>query len=62
MTLLALGLSACVATPRGADDPFITSYDSLKRAQDACAASGGALTLRAGGDPQNVADFACKRT
>jgi hypothetical protein len=61
--LAAISLCACVSdAPPGADDVYGANYDNLKRAQDACNAKGGTLTLRSGGDQQSIADYACKRT
>jgi hypothetical protein len=35
------------------------NYDSLKDATDACKAKGGVLTLKKGGDPTHLGDYAC---
>ena len=35
------------------------SYDSLKDATDACKAKGGTFTLKTGGDPTHLGDYAC---
>ncbi len=55
--LFALGLTACdtAANIAGSAD-----YDSLKRAHDACAAKGGTLVLKDGGDSQYIDDYSCK--
>ena len=58
MTILALGLSACETT--GNNVSGTADYDSLKRAQDECAAQGGQLVLKNGGDAQYIQDYACK--
>ncbi|WP_334163867.1 hypothetical protein [Phenylobacterium sp.] len=57
-SLLALGVSACAtAMPAGG----IATYDDLRRAQADCAAKGGNLTLKRGGDSQYLEDYACER-
>ncbi|MDB5463743.1 MAG: hypothetical protein JWP23_2132 [Phenylobacterium sp.] len=58
LIILALGLSACEAT--GNNVSGTADYDSLKRAQDECAAQGGRLVLKNGGDAQYIQDYACK--
>ncbi|WP_141653111.1 hypothetical protein [Phenylobacterium immobile] len=58
---LAMTLSACVSNPGSGLDGYAANYDNLKRAQDACIAKGQTLTLREGGDNQNLTDYACKR-
>ena len=55
--LLLLSCAGCAATPEGG----VATYDALKAATDACAAKGGSLTLVRNGDPQVLADYACKR-
>jgi hypothetical protein len=56
MVLLALG--ACTtASPDGG----IMSYDTLQRLQTECAAKGGKLTQRRGGDFQDLGNYACER-
>ncbi|MCR5880490.1 hypothetical protein [Phenylobacterium sp. J367] len=58
-SLLALGVAACAtAMPAGG----VATYDDLQRAQAACAAKGGKLTLKRGGDSQYLEDYACERT
>lgn len=52
-----LALAACSATPIGG----VATYDELKKAQEACQAKGGALTLKPMGDSQYLEDYACKR-
>lgn len=59
--LAALSLLACASNPGSGLDGYAANYDNLKRAQDACGAKGGTLTLREGGDGQNLTDYACKR-
>ena len=57
-SLLALGVGACAtAMPTGG----IATYDELQRAQQSCAAKGGKLTLKRGGDSQYLEDYACER-
>ncbi|HEY8615879.1 hypothetical protein [Phenylobacterium sp.] len=57
-TLLALGVTACAtAMPAGG----VATYDDLRRAQADCAAKGGKLTLKRGGDSQYLEDYACER-
>jgi hypothetical protein len=55
---LALGLTACetASTLTGSAD-----YDSLRRATADCAATGGRLVLKDGGDAQYIQDYACKK-
>jgi hypothetical protein len=57
-SVLALGLAACetASTAAGTAD-----YDSLRRATADCAAQGGTLTLKAGGDAQYIQGYACKK-
>ena len=58
MTLLALGLAGCET---GGDNVSGTAdYDSLSRAQQECAAQGGKLVLKDGGDAQYIQDYECK--
>jgi hypothetical protein len=55
---LALALCACTtASPDGG----IMSYDTLQRLQADCAAKGGKLTQRRGGDFQDLGNYACER-
>ena len=57
-SLLALGVSACAtAMPAGG----IATYDDLRRAQADCAAKGGKLMMKRGGDSQYLEDYACER-
>ena len=37
------------------------TYDDLKRATDACKASGGQFQLKPGGDPTHLGDYACNK-
>jgi hypothetical protein len=55
---LAVGLGACETT--GNNVSGTADYDSLKRAQEECAAQGGQLVLKNGGDAQYIQDYACK--
>jgi hypothetical protein len=54
---LCLLLTACAA----ARDEGVMSYDALAEATKACAAKGGSLKLIYGADPQQMANYACKR-
>ncbi len=58
--LLLVGLSACETT--GNNVSGTADYDSLKRATDACAAQGGKLVLKDGGNIQYIQDYVCKGT
>ena len=55
-TILALGLVACATEREGG----IASYDGLKQAQEKCAAQGGKLMLKDGGNSQWLEDYSCK--
>ncbi|WP_395673183.1 hypothetical protein [Phenylobacterium sp.] len=56
--MLALALGACAtASPDGG----IMSYDTLQRLQTECAAKGGKLTQKRGGDFQDLGNYACER-
>ncbi len=55
--ILALGLAACETT---ANDGGTADYDALARAHADCAAKGGTLVLKDGGDAQYIQDYACK--
>ena len=55
--LLSLGLAACA---EAGPDGGIATYDALHKAHDACAARGGTLSLKAGGDSRVIQDYACK--
>jgi hypothetical protein len=60
--VLALSLAACAEGPGGAmPDGGVATYDALKQAQARCAAQGGTMTLKSGGDSQYIGDYACKR-
>ena len=54
--MLALGLTACATEREGG----IANYDGLKQAQDKCAAEGGKLALKDGGNPHWLEDYSCK--
>jgi uncharacterized lipoprotein YmbA len=54
--LLALGLTACATEREGG----IANYDGLKQAQEKCAAQGGKLTLKDGGNSEWLQDYSCK--
>ena len=53
-----LALAACASSSAYGN---YANYDTLKQAQDACAAKGGTMVLRAQGDPQSIDAYACKR-
>ena len=54
--ILALSLAACASEREGG----IANYDGLKQAQESCAAKGGKLTLKDGGNSQWLEDYSCK--
>ena len=57
LILVALmGMTACVSSREGG----IANYDGLKQAQEACAAKGGKLKLKDGGNSQWLEDYSCK--
>ena len=58
MALLALGLSACETS---SNIGGVADYDALSKAHATCAAQGGELVLKDGGDAQYIQDYACKR-
>jgi hypothetical protein len=62
-TLLAISLALlCAACAGGAvRDGGVMTYDALSAAAKACDAKGGKLELSPGGDPQVMANYACKR-
>jgi hypothetical protein len=53
---LTLGLAACATEREGG----IANYDALKQAQEKCAAQGGKLMLKPGGNSQWLEDYSCK--
>ena len=53
---LVLGLAACASEREGG----VANYDGLKQAQEKCAAQGGKLMLKDGGDSQYLEDYSCK--
>jgi len=55
--ILALGLAGCETSAR---EGGIANYDGLKQAQEACAAKGGKLTLKNGGNSEWLDDYSCK--
>jgi hypothetical protein len=57
--LFALALSACAGA--ASPDGGVATYDALKSAQTNCAAKGGSLRLRSGGDPEYIGDYACRK-
>ena len=54
--MLVLGLAACATEREGG----IANYDGLKQAQEKCAAQGGKLTLKEGGNSEWLQDYSCK--
>ena len=52
-----LGLAGCASSAR---EGGIANYDGLKQAQEACAAKGGKLKLKDGGNSQWLEDYSCK--
>jgi len=54
--MLVLGLAACATEREGG----IANYDALKQAQEKCAAQGGKLTLKDGGNSEWLQDYSCK--
>ncbi len=61
-TLLALSLTLlCAACAGGGRDEGVMTYDALAEAAKACGEKGGKLELSPGGDPQVMANYACKR-
>ena len=55
--ILVLGLAACASSER---EGGIANYDGLKQAQEKCAAQGGKLTLKDGGNSEWLQDYSCK--
>lgn len=55
---LGATLGACAASQR---DGGLATYDALRAAQADCAAKGGTLKLKSGGNSRYVEDFACER-
>ena len=55
--ILLLGLAACASSAR---EGGIANYDGLKQAQEKCAAQGGTLTLKDGGNSEWLQDYSCK--
>jgi len=56
-TVMLLGLAGCASTAR---EGGIANYDGLKQAQEKCAAEGGKLTLKDGGNSEWLQDYSCK--
>jgi len=54
--MLLLSLAACATEREGG----IANYDGLKQAQEKCAAQGGKLTLKDGGNSEWLQDYSCK--
>ena len=54
--VVLMGMTACVSSREGG----IANYDGLKQAQEACAANGGKLKLKDGGNSQWLEDYSCK--
>ena len=59
MTLTAAALAACSTTTTEPLGTGIASYDNLRSANAACAARGGQVMPRQGGDPAQLADYSC---
>ena len=55
--ILALSLAGCASSER---EGGIANYDGLKQAQEKCAAQGGKLTLKDGGNSEWLQDYSCK--
>ncbi len=55
--ILAMGLTACASSAR---EGGIANYDGLKQAQEKCAAQGGKLMLKDGGNSEWLQDYSCK--
>jgi len=61
-------LCACTSNSSGDDsggrawyESGDATYDDLKRATDACKATGGDFQLKQGGDPTHLGDYACNK-
>ena len=55
-------LAACASSGGGGAAWYESgdaTYDDLKRATEACKATGGELHLKEGGDSQHLGDYAC---
>ena len=54
-------IAACTAGPEGNTyyERGDANYDALRQATDACKAKGGTFTLKQGGDPTHLGDYAC---
>ncbi len=57
--IAALGLSACADM---APDGGVANYDTLKAAQQTCAARGGQLVLKDQGNAREIDAYTCKGT
>lgn len=57
--LMVLGLTACASATTNISGT--ADYDTLRRAHDDCAAKGGTLVLKDGGNSQWIQDYTCKR-
>jgi hypothetical protein len=55
--VILLGLTGCASSAR---EGGIANYDGLKQAQEACAAKGGKLMLKDGGNSRWLEDYSCK--
>jgi len=55
--LAALAAACATAAPEGG----VATYDALKQAHADCAAKGGTLVLKSGGDPEYIGDYGCER-
>ena len=56
--ILALGLGGCASA--AAPDGGVANYDALHSASQACAAKGGKLQLKDGGNSREIQDYACR--
>jgi hypothetical protein len=54
-------VAGCTSGPEGNTyyEQGDANYDALKQATDDCKAKGGTLTLKPGGDPTHLGDYAC---
>ena len=62
-TVLAIAFTLFCAACAGGSvrDDGVMTYDALSEAAKACDAKGGRLKLSPGGDPQVMANYACKK-
>ncbi len=63
ISLVGLALAACTTLGEaGSNVSGTADYDALRRTQQECAAQGGKLVLKDGGDAQHIQDYTCKRS